>query len=244
MHPDMMRQLAADHIRELTSQAGDARRTHEGAAPGGGSAAGSPVAVNPAVRAATRVPPGIRDPGPLGRERPGGKLPAMNAVTAVGSVSVISTGPVRIHPERDHIQLPGMNWHQVSLEQTADPALAPLAETLDLMGDGSLMLLPTPGHSADSVSLLVCRADRPALLLTGDLTYGAELMCGGQFPGVGRRRELAASTRKVLGLARRHPGLVMLPAHDPTARPAAARERARRVEGPGGQWCRSCTGRR
>ena len=141
----------------------------------------------------------------------------MNAVTAVGSVSVISTGPVRIHPERDHIQLPGMNWHQVSLEQTADPALAPLAETLDLMGDGSLMLLPTPGHSADSVSLLVCRADRPALLLTGDLTYGAELMCGGQFPGVGRRRELAASTRKVLALARRHPGLVMLPAHDPTA---------------------------
>ncbi len=30
MHPDMMRQLAADHIRELTTQAGDARRTHEG----------------------------------------------------------------------------------------------------------------------------------------------------------------------------------------------------------------------
>lgn len=99
-----------------------------------------------------------------------------------------------------------------------------LAETLDLMGDGSLMLLPTPGHSADSVSLLVCRADRPALLLTGDLTYGAELMCRGQFPGVGRRRELAASTRKVLALARRHPGLVMLPAT--TRRPPGGCSRA------------------
>jgi N-acyl homoserine lactone hydrolase len=141
----------------------------------------------------------------------------VNAVTAVGSVSVISTGSVRIHPERDHFQLPGVNWRQVSLEQTADPALAPVTETLDLMGDGSLMLLPTPGHTAGSVSLLVRRADRPTVLLTGDLTYGVELMGRGQLHGVGRRRQLAASTRKVLGLAERHPGLVVLPAHDPTA---------------------------
>jgi glyoxylase-like metal-dependent hydrolase (beta-lactamase superfamily II) len=95
--------------------------------------------------------------------------------------------------------------------------VAPFTETLDLMGDGSLMLLLTPGHTAGSVSLLVRRADGPPLLLTGDLTYGAELMCRGQLPGVGRRRQLAASTRKVLALARRHPGLVTLPAHDPTA---------------------------
>lgn len=118
---------------------------------------------------------------------------------------------------RDHIQLPGLNWHQVSLERTADPALVPFTESLDLMGDGSLILLPTPGHTAGSVSLLVRRPSRPALLLTGDLTYGAELLRRGQLPGVGRRRELAASTRKVLALAEQHPGLVILPAHDPTA---------------------------
>jgi len=118
---------------------------------------------------------------------------------------------------RDHIQLPGLNWQQVSLERTADPAVAPFTETLDVMGDGSLMLLPTPGHTAGSVSLLVRRVGGPPLLLTGDLTYGAELMCRGLLPGVGRRRQLAASTRKVLGLAGRHPGLVVLPAHDPTA---------------------------
>ena len=29
MHPDIMRQLAADHIRELIIQAGEARRAHE-----------------------------------------------------------------------------------------------------------------------------------------------------------------------------------------------------------------------
>ena len=118
---------------------------------------------------------------------------------------------------RSHIQLPGLNWHQISLEPTADPALAPFTAALDVMGDGSLVLLPTPGHTAGSVSLLVRRTGRPPLLLAGDLTYGAELLRRGQLPGVGNRRRLAESTRNVRALARRQPGLVVLPAHDPTA---------------------------
>jgi len=129
------------------------------------------------------------------------------------------TGPV---PElrgflRRHIQLPGLKWHPVSLEPTRDPALAPFAESLDVMGDGSLVLLPTPGHTAGSASLLIRRAGRPPLLLAGDLTYGAEILQRGQVPGVGNRRRLAESSRKVLALAEQQPGLVVLPAHDPTA---------------------------
>ena len=118
---------------------------------------------------------------------------------------------------RRHIQLPGLKWHQVSPEPTRDPALVPFTESLDVMGDGSLMLLPTPGHTAGSVSLLVRRAGRPPLLLAGDLTYGAEILQRGQLPGVGNRRLLAESSRKVLALRRQQPGLVVLPAHDPTA---------------------------
>jgi hypothetical protein len=34
---------------------------------------------------------------------------------------------------------------------------------------------------------------------------------------VGKRRQLEVSTRKVLALAERLPGLVVLPTHDPTA---------------------------
>jgi N-acyl homoserine lactone hydrolase len=115
------------------------------------------------------------------------------------------------------IQIPGLKWQQVSLEPTNDPALAPFTEALDVMGDGSLMLLPTPGHTAGSVSLLIRRTGRPPLLLAGDLTYGAEILQRGQVPGVGNRRRLADSSRQVLALARQHPGLVVLPAHDPTA---------------------------
>jgi N-acyl homoserine lactone hydrolase len=118
---------------------------------------------------------------------------------------------------RNHIQVPGARWHQISLEPTADPAVAPFTESLDVMGDGSLMLLATPGHTQGSISLLIRRATRPPLLLVGDLTYGAELLERRQVPGVGNRRQLAETTGKVLALKQQMPGLVILPAHDPTA---------------------------
>jgi N-acyl homoserine lactone hydrolase len=82
------------------------------------------------------------------------------------------------------------------------------------MGDGSLVLL---GHTPGSVSLLIRRRARPPLLLVGDLTYGADILRGGRLPGVGNRKLLAQSTRRVLALQERYPGLVVLPAHDPTA---------------------------
>jgi N-acyl homoserine lactone hydrolase len=118
---------------------------------------------------------------------------------------------------RSHIQLPGLNWHRISPEPTDDPTLEPFTESLDVLGDGSLVLLPTPGHTAGSVSLLIRRTAGPPLLLAGDLTYGAEILGRGQLPGVGKRRLLAESTRKVLALHERYPSLVVLPAHDPTA---------------------------
>jgi len=116
-----------------------------------------------------------------------------------------------------HIQLPGLRWHHVSPERAKGASLAPFTESLDVLGDGSLMLLPTPGHTAGSMSLLVRRGTRPPLLLVGDLTYGADILQRGTVPGVGNRRQLAQTTRNVLTLAEHLPSLVVLPAHDPTA---------------------------
>jgi N-acyl homoserine lactone hydrolase len=118
---------------------------------------------------------------------------------------------------REHIQIPGSTWRQISFEPASDPTLAPFTESLDVMGDGSLVLLPTPGHTEGSISLLVRREARPPLLLVGDLTYGAELLERRQVPGVGNRRRLAETTGKVLALKKQMPDLVILPAHDPTA---------------------------
>ena len=58
---------------------------------------------------------------------------------------------------RRHIDLPGLRWRRVRFAPTADPALAPFGAAHDLLGDGTLVLLPTPGHTPGSVSLLVRR---------------------------------------------------------------------------------------
>ena len=118
---------------------------------------------------------------------------------------------------RKHIQLPGLKWHHITMEPTNAPSLAPFTESLDVMGDGSLMLLPTPGHTAGSMSLLVRRGTKAPLLLAGDLTYGADILERRQIPGVGGRHDLAVTTGKVLALKEQMPDLVVLPAHDPTA---------------------------
>jgi N-acyl homoserine lactone hydrolase len=128
----------------------------------------------------------------------------------------------RLAPEprgflRKHIQLPGLRWHQIGFESTDDPALAPFTQSMDVMGDGSLVLLPTPGHTPGSVSLLIRRRTRSPLLLVGDLTYGADLLERRQLPGVGVRSQLVKTTDNVLALKERMPDLVILPAHDPTA---------------------------
>jgi N-acyl homoserine lactone hydrolase len=118
---------------------------------------------------------------------------------------------------RERIDLPGAKWSQVEFDRTTDASLAPFTESLDVMGDGSLILLPTPGHTAGSFSLLVRRQALPPLLLVGDLTYDAALLARGRIPGVGDRDQLTTTTRRVIAFAERMPGLIILPAHDPTA---------------------------
>jgi glyoxylase-like metal-dependent hydrolase (beta-lactamase superfamily II) len=110
----------------------------------------------------------------------------------IKAVSVISTGTIEISPR--HSPSRWTSWVA-----------------------GSLVLLPTPGHTAGSMSLLIRRRQRSPLLLVGDLTYGVELLLRGQVPGVGTRKHLVETTAKVLALKETMPDLVILPAHDPTA---------------------------
>lgn len=131
---------------------------------------------------------------------------------------------------RRHIDLPGLRWRQIDHQPTDDPSLAPFVASHDVLGDGSLVLLPTPGHTPGSMSLLVRRMDRAPLLLVGDLTYDVHLLDRGRVPGLGSRRRLQATTAMTNALRERHHGLVVLPAHDPAA---AARLVAAGGESPG-----------
>jgi glyoxylase-like metal-dependent hydrolase (beta-lactamase superfamily II) len=127
------------------------------------------------------------------------------------------------HPERDwilreHIELPGAKWRQIEFAPTDDPLLAPFGGCYDVMGDGSMTLLPTPGHTPGSMSMLVRSEGLPPLLLVGDLTYDVNLLMKDQVPGVYTdKAQLKSSFAKVRGLKEQLPDLVILASHDPAA---------------------------
>ena len=131
----------------------------------------------------------------------------------------------------NHIELNGLRWSRVHPEPLGDPSLMPFTIGHDLFGDGSLVLLPTPGHTPGSMSLLVRRPGRPPLLMVGDLTYDADLLAAGTVPGVGNKRQLRQAVAAVNELRLRTPGLTVLPAHDPEA----AKRLSASLETPTGQ---------
>lgn len=125
-------------------------------------------------------------------------------------------------PERDwilreHIELPGANWQPIEFEPTNDPLLAPFGVCYDCMGDGSMILLPTPGHTRGSMSLLVRSSGIPPLLFVGDLTYELEPLHNDQLPGIGDPEQLKESFAKVRELEKSLPDLIVVPSHDPSA---------------------------
>ena len=118
---------------------------------------------------------------------------------------------------KEHIDLPGISWNLVDPTAVTDHTIAPFTASYDLYGDGSLVLLPTPGHTAGSLSMLVRRPGMAPLLLVGDVTYDIRLLEQGRVPGVGDAERLRRTSRDIMALRERHPDLVILAAHDPAA---------------------------
>lgn len=118
---------------------------------------------------------------------------------------------------RNHIDLPGLSWTKVEPEATKDPSLQPFGQAHDLFGDGTLLLIPTPGHTPGSISMIVRQPGRAPLAMVGDLTYALDLLDCGHVPGSGSRKQLQQTTNKMNALRRDLDGLVVLATHDPEA---------------------------
>ena len=130
---------------------------------------------------------------------------------------VKSPYPEREAVPRSYIAVPGARWRLMDFAPTDDPALAPFTEAFDVMGDGSLMALSTPGHLAGAVSLLIRRADAPPVLLIADLTYSEDLLQRDQVAGTGDKKALLESFARVRALKAHTPDLVIIASHDTTA---------------------------
>jgi N-acyl homoserine lactone hydrolase len=118
---------------------------------------------------------------------------------------------------RNHFDLTGLQWDRITFQPTADPSLAPFTEAHDLLGDGTLTLLPTQGHTPGSMSLLVRQPGAAPLLMVGDLTYDVHLLDERHLPGMGNKHQMKNATDKIHQLRETYPDLVILPAHDPEA---------------------------
>lgn len=133
------------------------------------------------------------------------------------------------HPEREwilreHIEIPNANWHPIAFQPTDDPLFRDFEGVYDVYGDGSLVLIPTPGHTVGSLSMLIRSDGWSPILLVGDLTYEAALLDDDVVPGTGDAATLRSSYEKVRRLKELLPDLAIVPSHDPNA--AAQIERA------------------
>lgn len=126
------------------------------------------------------------------------------------------------HPEREwilreHIDIPNSRWSPIEFLPTDDPQLKAFTNAYDLMADGALMLLPTPGHTPGSLSMLIRSAAMPPILLIGDLAYETQAILENRVPGTGDADQLRQSYAKVRQLKEDIPNLVIVPSHDDAA---------------------------
>lgn len=126
------------------------------------------------------------------------------------------------HPEhewilREHIELPSSKWNPITYSSSDDPLFSEFEGVYDLMGDGSMILLPTPGHTRGSMSMLIRSEMSPPILFIGDLAYGAEFIFEDRIPGTGDAKELLRSYSKVRHLKDKLPDLLIIASHDTNA---------------------------
>jgi N-acyl homoserine lactone hydrolase len=92
------------------------------------------------------------------------------------------------------------------------------ARTIDLIGDGSIRLVSTPGHSAGHMSVLVQTADRGEVLIVGDAVYTLRSLREQIRPfRVADEGRYLDSVRQLRAYAAASPEATLVPTHDPDA---------------------------
>jgi glyoxylase-like metal-dependent hydrolase (beta-lactamase superfamily II) len=84
---------------------------------------------------------------------------------------------------------------------------------MSLTKGGDVLIIPTPGHTPEHVSVVVCGS--PSVFLAGDTSYNQHLLLAGKVDGISPDKAVSHHTMsRIMALAQERP-LVYLPSHDP-----------------------------
>ena len=103
----------------------------------------------------------------------------------------------------------------------SDGAYESFEESFDLFGDGSVVLVPLPGHTPGSTGVFVNLRSGKRFLYIGDLTWAIDgIRLPAERPWISRKladtddEGVRKSIVRVHELTQRYPSLVVVPAHD------------------------------
>jgi len=103
-------------------------------------------------------------------------------------------------------------WEPQPIEFTDQP-LGPFPQSMSLARRGDVLIVPTPGHTPNHVSVVVTGS--PSYFLAGDTSYNQQLLLAGKIDGVSPNVAVSHQTiNQIVALGKERP-LVYLPSHDP-----------------------------
>ncbi|MGE7469174.1 MBL fold metallo-hydrolase [Bosea sp. NPDC003192] len=114
-------------------------------------------------------------------------------------------------------------WLEPELVAMDGPPIGPFPASHPITRDGRILLVPTPGHVAGHVAVVV-RDDDVTYFLAGDATYSQDNLLAEKTDGVTNDPATALATLRTIKQFAAHERTVLLPAHDPLA-PARLRAR-------------------
>jgi glyoxylase-like metal-dependent hydrolase (beta-lactamase superfamily II) len=109
---------------------------------------------------------------------------------------------------------PRADYMTIDFDGPGAAAHGPFDRSVDVFGDGSVMLVSTPGHSPGHLSLILRLAEREALL-TGDAAYTMGTLRDGRRPWrADDKQAFETSLAALAAYDRAHPDALVVPGHD------------------------------
>lgn len=115
----------------------------------------------------------------------------------------------------------GLSWKFVTFDSVKYESFD---RSLDLYGDGSIVLVPLPGHTAGSVGMFVTLKNGSRYLFIGDISWSQKALdIPAKRPPLGQHladkfdEELTASLVQLHHLKKKYPKLQIIPTHDEAA---------------------------